>query len=285
MGQRNAFGSQIRYWRDARGRTQLEVAMKSGYSQRHVSFLESGRARPSREAVLVMADTLDIPTSARNGLLEAAGFAPIYTHEPLTSARLEGVLTAVQEILSSHRPFPAILVDRAWNIFGANETALALFRHFPGTAELGAGTATTNAIRVCLDQDGLKPFIRNWDGFIRGMLGQLKHELERNVMHEELSKLIADIEAAIDLTGSHYTVDTEANFPVALLELEKDRTRLDLYTMMSAFNMPMDATLAELRIETFFPANPETRQFLNDLDENVRDAECHDSSTMTPVHQ
>lgn len=197
MGQRNAFGGQIRYWRNARGRTQLEVAMMSGYSQRHVSFLESGRARPSREAVLVMADTLDIPTSARNGLLEAAGFAPLYTHEPLTSARLEGVITVLQEILSSHRPFPAILVDRAWNMFGANETALALFRHFPNTADPGDGTTPTNAIRVCLDQGGLKPFIRNWDGFIRGMLRQLKRDLERNVMHEELSNLIEDIEAAI----------------------------------------------------------------------------------------
>lgn len=271
MNRHKAFGDQIRYWRKARSKTQLDVAIKSGYSQRHVSFLESGRASPSREAVIVLADTLNVPMTARNALLEAAGFAPIYTHEPLSSKHLEYAVGAIQDVLTSHRPFPAIVVDRAWNIFGTNECAGALFQHFIADPDVYGSASSANAIRTCLDERGMKPFVRNWNVFIRGVLGQLKDELERDVTHNEISTLIDDIHTAVETTELQQMNSQDNDFPVILLELEREETRVDLFTMMSRFNFPRDATLAELRIETFFPANPASRQFLEELDKELAD--------------
>ncbi len=272
MQRRNSFGTQLRYWRKARGLTQLDVAMTSGYSQRHLSFLESGRSNPSRETVMVLAETLGVPVRERNALLDAAGFAPVYSQEPLTSEHLEIVLGAVHEVLASHRPFPALLVDRAWNTFALNETANVLFSQFVGGGDAYPSLDAVNAVRICLDDAGLKPFIRNWHGFMRGILGQLKTELRREVAHEGIAALIDDIQTALMASKADRDASLADDFPVVRLQLERDGMQVSLFTMMSTFNLPLDATVAELRIETFLPADAASRAFLMALDESVHGA-------------
>lgn len=269
MRQRSSFGTQLRYWRKARSLTQFDLAMTAGYSQRHLSFLESGKSRPSRETVMVLSEALNVPVRERNVLLDAAGFAPIYTHEPLSSGHLDTVLTAVHDVLASHRPFPALLVDRAWNTYALNATANALFSGFVRGGEAYGSLDAVNAIRICLDEAGLKPYIRNWRGFMRGILGQLRAELRRELVHDEIAALIEDIQAALTQARSEADAGLADDFPVVRLQLERDGVAISLFTMMSTFNLPLDATIAELRIETFLPADDATRALLMALDESV----------------
>lgn len=269
MSHRSSFGTHLRYWRKARRLTQFDVAMSAGYSQRHLSFLESGRSQPSRGTVMVLAETLAVPIRERNALLDAAGFAPVYTREPLGSEHLEVVLGAVHDVLASHRPFPALLVDRAWNTFALNETGNALFSQFVGGGPSYESLDAVNAIRICLDEAGLKPFIKNWQGFMRGILGQLKSELRHDLVQDDIATLIDDIQSALAQTRSENSVTLADDFPVLRLQLERDGLELSLFTMMSTFNLPLDATIAELRIETFFPADDASRAFLLALDESV----------------
>lgn len=269
MRRRNSFASQLRYWRKARGLTQFDLAMTAGYSQRHLSFLESAKSQPSRETVMVLAEALNVPVRERNVLLDCAGFAPAYTREPLNSERLEVVLAAVHEVLASHRPFPALLVDRAWNTYALNETADALFSRFVGGGDAYASLDAINAVRICLDDAGLKPFIRNWHDFMRGILGQLKSELRTELVHDEIAALIEDIQTALRHSRADRDAGLADDFPVVRLQLERDGFAISLFTMMSTFNLPLDATIAELRIETFLPADDASRAFLMALDESV----------------
>jgi len=274
MQRRSSFGTLLRYWRKARGMTQFDVSMTAGYSQRHVSFLESGRSQPSRETVMVLAETLNVPVRERNVLLDSAGFAPVYTQEPLTSEHLEVVLGLVHDVLASHRPFPALLVDRSWNTFALNQTANVLFSQFVAGGDAYESLDAVNAVRICLDDAGLKPFIRNWHGFMRGILGQLKSELQREVVHEDIAALIDDIQTALARSKSEQEAPLGDDFPVVRLQLERDGMQISLFTMMSSFNLPLDATIAELRIETFLPADDASRAFLLALDrtsEGVRE--------------
>ncbi|MCC5874101.1 MAG: helix-turn-helix transcriptional regulator [Gammaproteobacteria bacterium] len=274
MQRRSSFGTLLRYWRKARGMTQFDVSMTAGYSQRHVSFLESGRSQPSRETVMVLAETLNVPVRERNVLLDSAGFAPVYTQEPLTSEHLEVVLGLVHDVLASHRPFPALLVDRSWNTFALNQTANVLFSQFVAGGDAYESLDAVNAVRICLDDAGLKPFIRNWHGFMRGILGQLKSELQREVVHEDIAALIDDIQTALARSKSEQEASLGDDFPVVRLQLERDGMQISLFTMMSSFNLPLDATIAELRIETFLPADDASRAFLLALDrtsEGVRE--------------
>lgn len=269
MTGRSSFGTHLRYWRKARGLTQFDVAMSAGYSQRHLSFLESARSQPSRETVMVLAETLGVPIRERNVLLDAAGFAPVYTKEPLNSAHLEVVLGAVHDVLASHRPFPALLVDRSWNTFALNETANVLFSQFVGPGPGYESLDAVNAIRICLDEAGLKPFIKNWQDFMRGILAQLKAELRRDLVQDDIAVLIEDIQSALAKSKADRSATLADDFPVVRLQLERDGLELSLFTMMSTFNLPLDATIAELRIETFLPADDASRAFLLALDQSV----------------
>ena len=304
MTQNRRFGEQLRYWRHARGRTQLDLSITAGYSQRHLSFLESGRSQPSRETVIALADCLEVPVSDRNELLQAAGFAPVYSAEPIESGRLEEARRAIEEILTSHRPFPALLVDRAWNtnqypdgrrkdtVLNAeatgwfvwnmatwdlreavNRSAQALFRTFIRRPEAYPDDFGFNAIRLCIEDTGVKRYIDNLGPFLISVLGQLKVEVQRAVVHEELSSLVDDIQKELREIRTRTAPFPDADLPIGCLKLRRGDIELTLFTMMSAFNFPLDSTLAELRIETFFPADQGSRAYLVALDESIEATE------------
>lgn len=214
----------------------------------------------------------------RNVLLDAAGYAPVYTQEPLGSEHLQVVLSAVHDVLASHRPFPALLVDRAWNTFALNETANLLFSQFVGADAGYESLDAVNALRICLDEGGLKPYIKNWHGFMRGTLGQLKAELRGDLIQDDIAALIDDIQSALSQSRSDRNVTLADDFPVLRLQLERDGLAISLFTMMSTFNLPLDATIAELRIETFLPADDASRAFLLALDESV------DTAVVSPAN-
>ena len=178
MSQQVQFGQALRRWRTKRGRAQLELANLAGYSQRHISFLESGRSQPSRRTVVTLAEALDVPLRDRNGLLQAAGFAPMFSAEPLDSEFLRFALEAFEKVLQSHRPFPAIVVDRAWNMYAGNDNAFGLFEMYLHSPAAISDQTPLNVLRMTLSPEGTRNYIRNWPEYAQNILNHLKRDLD-----------------------------------------------------------------------------------------------------------
>jgi transcriptional regulator with XRE-family HTH domain len=261
----STFGQALRRWRTTRGRTQFDLAMISGFSQRHLSFLESGRSQPTRSTVVILAESLDVPMRERNGLLHAAGFAPLYSAEPLDSHHLEHALAALEVVVRSHRPFPALVIDRAWNMLGGNDNAHALFQRFMDQPLIDDPGQPLNAMRLCIEHGGLRPAIRNWAPFMASLLGPLKAELMR-AENADLRELIEAIEDDPEFRSQGRDSAAQVATPVSTLVLSRDGLEIELFTLHSTFATPHDASLAELRVETFFPANEASRAALLALD-------------------
>src|SRR5262245_17727488 len=169
------FGGQLRAWRSARGQTQLALALNAGISARHVSFMETGRASPSRDMVLTLAHTLEIPLRDRNQLLMAAGFAPIYRETPLEAPSMGPVRFAIQLLLEATEPNPTLVVNRRYDVLDANATGRWLLAAF--TRELAAFKRPWNMARLLVSPIGMRPFVDNWEEVARKVLGRLRREL------------------------------------------------------------------------------------------------------------
>src|SRR5262249_25008486 len=165
------FGRMLRQWRDARHMSQLALATEAGISTRHLSFLETGRAQPSREMVQLLTGTLDVPLGERNSLLVAAGYAPAYGERPLGAADLEPVRRALEYILRQQEPFPALVLDGEWNVVMSNDAAHRVFEVFKSLAR------TPNVMRKVFDPDGIRPFVVNWTSIAECMMQGLHREI------------------------------------------------------------------------------------------------------------
>jgi transcriptional regulator with XRE-family HTH domain len=278
----SAFGQRLKQWRLQRGRTQLELALVSGFSQRHVSFLESGRSRPSRSTVVILAEALDVPVKDRNDLLHAAGFAALYSQEPLDSQRLHHALAALESVVQSHRPFPAIVVDRAWNVLGGNDNAFALFQRFIDHPIAGDTSKPLNAMGACLEHDGMRPYILNWRPFASSLVVHLRQTLAYGGENADVRKLIERIESDPEFRAYGRDSAEAVDTPVATLSLARDGVRVDLFTLLSTFATAHDASLSELRVETFFPANDASREVLVAIDAEL-DAQNPARAAAPPV--
>lgn len=258
------FQDLLRGWRKARKLSQLGLATAADISQRHLSFLESGRSMPSREMVLRISRALGLPLREQNSLLHAAGFAPVFSHEQLDAGRLTHARRALDTLLQHHEPFPVIVVDRNWNLLLANDATLRMFAAFSVGDSLweDIGGQTPNVLRATLHPRGFRPFIANWETFAAWFLGQLAEELASNPFNREARELLDEIHS---LTEMPVETPISPPSPMLTLELARDDIRLRLFTMISTFGTPLDVTLQELRIETFFPADDETRTYFERL--------------------
>lgn len=263
------FGDTLRRWRRLRGQTQSDVAARSGYSQRHISFLESSRSMPTRESVLVLAETLDVPVHARNELLLAAGFAPSYSAHALDSENLAAAVEALRSVLASSRPFPAMLIDRTWNVYAVNPNMRALLERLVREPAILAGPGPLNALELCLAHDGLRTAIANWPAFGRTFMNLVRRDLSYDPGNEALRAWLERLEQDGTLATRS---GGRGHEPVSVLELRQDTLSVKLFTIVSAFEEPLDATLSDLRIETFFPADEATRAILEDIDMRLRDS-------------
>ena len=268
----SAFGELLRQWRTRRGRTQFELSEHAGFSQRHLSFLESGRSKPSRSTVVILADALEVPVGDRNRLLQSAGFAPLYSAEPLDSVRLRHALAALETVLESHRPFPALIVDRSWNLVRANASAVLLFQRFLPDPAVLAGDKPVNVMKMSIEPSGLRQSIVNWPAFAAAFLPQLKSEALRapNRLVQEIIELI---EQDPEYQARGRDAAEAVRTPVATMQLERNGERVELFTLLSLFGAPTDSSLSELRVETFFPANDASREVLLRIDADYQKAQ------------
>jgi transcriptional regulator with XRE-family HTH domain len=247
-------GPLLRDWRNRRRVSQLDLALDAAVSARHLSFVETGRSKPSRELVLNLAEHLEVPLRERNALLLAAGYAPAYGERPLGDEAMAPVRDALERLLKGHEPFPAVAVDRQWELVGANAPALALLSDGVAPALL---EPPVNTLRVSLHPDGLAPRIANLAEYSAHLLTRLRREAvlsgdpALSALHEELAGY-----PGVD-DGSQAVHDPSAALFVPL-RLTVPDGELTFFSTIATFGTALDVTVAELAIESFFPADEPT---------------------------
>jgi len=251
-------GALLREWRQRRNLSQLELALRSAISARHLSFIETGRARPSREMVLHLAERLDVPLRDRNRLLLAAGFAPVFGERSFDESQMAPVREALDRFLSAHEPYPAVVVDRHWNVIAANRGIGYVNQDV--APELRAPPA--NALRIALHPDGLASRISNlaaWSGYL---LAGLRREIEATG-DPELEALYQELAGYPGVTAEYDPADSPNPNDVLLMqEFRLDDRQLAFFCTLTTFGTPRDLTLAELTIVAFYPADPQTAEAL-----------------------
>jgi transcriptional regulator with XRE-family HTH domain len=249
-----AFGRQLRQWRDARHLSQLALATEAGISTRHLSFLETGRAQPSREMVQLLTGMLDVPLGERNALLVAAGYAPAYGDRSLTAPDLEPVRRALEFILRQQEPFPALVLDGEWNIVMHNDAASRVFEPFRATLQ------TPNVMRKVFDPDGIRPFIVNWPCIAECMMQSLHREVAATGS-ESVVRLRDELLAYPGVPARWRTPDALASLPPLIaMQLRKGDMAMAFFSTITVFATPRDVMLQNLKIECFFPADASTEQ-------------------------
>ena len=253
------FGELLRGWRARRRLSQLDLALQAEISTRHLSFMETSRSTPSRELVLRLAENLELPLRERNDLLLAAGYAPVYAETALDAPPLAAVRAAVRQVLTGHEPYPAAVVDRGWNLVDANA----------GLAILTAGVAPAllappaNVLRASLHPAGLAPRIANLGEWRAHLLGRLRRQVTFTA-DPVLARLLDEL-CAYPCDQPEPAVETPGPGDIAVpLRLRHGDRELAFFSTVAAFGTPLDITVAELAIESFFPADPATAAALRD---------------------
>ena len=260
---KSGFGSILSEWRAVRRLSQLELALLAGISQRHISFVESGRAQPSRDMIFKLADGLDLPLRARNELFLAAGYAPAYPERRLDLSEMKAAREALELILNHHEPYPAIVMDINWNIVMRNEAASRIVNYCVGADALRQlfPDGMINFVELMFAPNGLRPHIVNWTHSRAALLRRLRREAAGNAgsPSETLRrKFDHDTPRASDISFLEESID-----PILPLELRIGDTRLRLFNTFTTFGTPQDVSLQELRIDMSFPADEVTRRFLD----------------------
>ncbi|WP_031509789.1 helix-turn-helix domain-containing protein [Streptomyces megasporus] len=247
-----AVGPLLRHWRQRAGLSQLELALRAGSSARHISFVETGRARPSEEMVLRLAEHLSVPVRERNALLLAAGYAPHYPETPVDDPSLTSLRQGLERVLTAYEPYPALVVDGRYEVLAANRGIAVLL---DGVAE-HLLRPPLNAMRATLHPDGLAPRIRNFLEWREHLLEQMRRQLAL-LRSAPLRELYEEVAAYPLPEGGTERRGGETPFALPLVLDHGGRT-LSFFSTITTFNTPMDVTVSELAIETFVPADPGT---------------------------
>jgi transcriptional regulator with XRE-family HTH domain len=248
-----AVGQLLRDWRAARGMSQLDLAMHAGFSARHVSFIETGRTQPSRQALLVLAETLEVPLRERNRLLEAGGYAHVYRQTPLAAEEMSHIRGVLQFILDRHTPYAAIVLDRYANCMMGNGASERLVAALVDSSLL---TEHMNYLRIAFHPLGARRFIVNWDEVARHLLGRAERELGQAKGDEVAAALLTELQDyAGPLVHERRSAGVTAGDLLLPIHIRKGDLELRMFSTIMTLGTPQDVTLQELRIETFFPAD------------------------------
>lgn len=257
----NGFAHALRAWRTRRRVSQLELAVRAGTTQRHVSFIESGRSAPGRSMVIRLAESLEVPVRERNVLLLAAGFAPAYPQTGLDDPGLEPIRTALERVLAGHLPYPAVVVDRCGDLVMAN----AGFHALTDTVAPQLLVPPVSVPRVLLHPHGLAPRIVNLDEWAWHVIDRLHAETARNP-HDRLQRLVAELTELVPDRPRQPAPDYLGfAVPLRLRTGGDNDGELRLITTLTHFGTAVDVTIAELRLEAFLPADEATAAILTEL--------------------
>jgi transcriptional regulator with XRE-family HTH domain len=251
----------LRHWRDMRGKSQLDLSLDTGVSQRHISFIESGRSVPGRETLMDIAQALDIPLRDRNTLLLAAGYAPIYSEGAWNALEMQSVTSALDRVLRQHEPFPAVVMDRYWNVLLTNESAPRFFNLF---IDMAARKSPRNLLHLMFDPQGMRPFIANWEILEKSLIQRVHAESVGGVIDEETNELLAAL-LAYPKPKTEGKTSRSASFrpatsvlPFIPISFVKEGQVLNYFSMIATVGTPQTVAAQELRIESMFPADEAT---------------------------
>jgi transcriptional regulator with XRE-family HTH domain len=256
---RTPFGQLIKRWRQVRGRTQLDLSLDAGISSRHLSFLETGRSAPSRDMVHLLCRSLNLPLRESNALFEAAGYARPYSESHFSQEERDVADRAIKLILANQEPYPAIVMDRHWNILQSNDAA----RNFFSTL-LADATAPPpqNVIRLMFHQQWLKPYVVSWPAVAAALLDRVRREAVCGVIddatHQLLDEVLTYPDVSQTLSGAwkgHHEFS-----PILPVEFRREKLHASFFSTVTTLGTPQDIALQELRIECFFPADETTRK-------------------------
>jgi transcriptional regulator with XRE-family HTH domain len=254
----DAVGGMLRGWRQRRHLSQLDLSLATGVTTRHISFVETGRSRPSREMVLHLAEHLRVPLRERNALLLAAGFAPTFPEADLSDEHLRPLREALEAVLRGHEPYPAILVDRHWDLVASNRAA-AVFTEDVAPVLL---EPPVNVLRLTLHPEGLAPRIRNLTAWADHILGRIRQQTLVST-DPRTAELAEELRGYVEQLGISHEPPAEAPLPFAVpMLLQARRGELSLVATLATFGTPLDVTLSELRLEAFLPADARTADLL-----------------------
>ena len=255
------FPNLLREWRQKRRLSQLDLALSAGVSQRHVSFLESGRANPSRGMILQLSETLEVPLRDRNAWLTAAGFAPVFRTRALDDPQMGQVLAAVRMMLTAHEPFPAIALDRGWNVRMSNRPfdRLGAMLGEDIWTRTGCGDER-NLMRLFFHPDGIRPFVTNWAAV--GPLTWRRALREAEARGGGEMQALLDELAPLQEANTLWSAADTALAPVMPFNMQVGELRMSMFAVVATFGTAQDVTADELRLETLFPADAETEALL-----------------------
>ncbi|HET9038335.1 MAG TPA: helix-turn-helix transcriptional regulator [Myxococcaceae bacterium] len=253
------FPALLRHWRTRRGMSQLDLALAAEVSARHVSFLETGRSRPSREMILRLSSTLDVPLREQNAMFRAAGLEEVFPDPAPDAPFPPAVERAIDRMMAQHEPFPLVVFDRKYDIVRLNGGASRLLPIF--VADSGALEPPVNAMALLFDPRGARPFIEDWPQAARSMLARLHREVLASGGDAELGALLHRILELPDVPASWKQPDFGIpSEPTLTVRLRRDDTRVAFLTTVTTFSAPQNVALEELHLESWFPLDDQTAE-------------------------
>jgi transcriptional regulator with XRE-family HTH domain len=250
----SAFGDLLRYWRRVRSMSQLDLAVAAATTPRYVSFVETGRSQPSREMVLRLAVAIGVPLRDRNGLLTAAGFAPVYPEHDLEDSAMAHVLAALERILERHAPYPAVVMNRHWDVVRVNSGAARLFTDLCAPDPV---PEPANVLRLMLEPGPVRAAVQNWDQVAPALLERARREAVGGVIDLATAELVQRLRTGPD-AAVFAPRSPAALSPVIDVEFAYADTTLRWFSIISTIGTPIDVTAQELRLEGFFPSDDAT---------------------------
>ena len=259
-------GQLIKHWRERRRLSQLSLAVDAEISTRHLSFIETGRAQPSRDMVLLLARALEVPPRGRNDLLTAAGYAPVYRETALDSPEMADVRRALDFILRQQEPFPGLVIDGHWNLLMTNQGASRLMGLFLDQEDVAAVGGRPNAMRLFYHPRGMRPYIVNWEATAAALIQWLHLDLARGIGDAETRRLLDELLSYPDVPQKWRTLDLDVTpAPFLAVEMRKGDLDVKFFSTLTSLGVPYDITLHELRVECFFPADATSERRLREL--------------------
>ena len=247
-------GELLRYWRHERGKSQLDLSMDTGISQRHLSFVESGRSAPSRNFLSSVSDALNIPLRERNVLLLASGFAPQYSEQSMDAEQMAIVTRAIDRMLRQHEPHPALVLDRYWNVIRTNEAAPRFFGSF---VDLSKRPKPRNLLDLMFDPAGMRPFVEEWEKVAAGLLQRVRREAVGHVLDAKLQELLKRLREHPGVAALKPPLAPQS--PVLPIVFRRGNQRFSYFSLITTVGTPQCITAQELRVECMFPTDVEGR--------------------------
>ena len=269
-GEAGRFGAQLSAWRAARRRSQLDLSLEAGLSQRHLSFLESGRSSPSREAIAKLCEALDLPLRARNELMQSAGYAAAYRERELSEPEMASAREAIRRVIAHHEPFPAFVVDREWRVLMSNAGAALLVAACVDEATLRSisSDGRLNFMRLMFEPLRMRPRILNWSDVAPRLLARLDREA-RGDPNSSYAALRRELVGSLDAAWAPHAVGGR-ELPFVPVTLDVEGATIRLFNTITTFGTPQDVGLQELHIEMSYPLDAATARFFESAAEARR---------------